>query len=151
MRDETGRPVHVGGRQLRVLLTLLALNAGRVVPAGSLAGELWPDNPSSSDLNAVSMPLAGRAARSRKPDSGHADTVTVRVRRASRNPMKPRIQCPLTWWIPGAFQRAGLVSLARVAEHDLVPGRHRGPPAARCLPALACRLLTRGLRLSLLT
>ena len=30
VRDETGRPVHVGGRQLRVLLTLLALNAGRV-------------------------------------------------------------------------------------------------------------------------
>ena len=33
VRDETGRPVHVGRRQLRVLLTLLALNAGRVVPA----------------------------------------------------------------------------------------------------------------------
>src|ERR1700704_4298700 len=90
VRDETGRPVHVGGRQLRVLLTLLALNAGRVVPAGSLAGELWPDDP------------------------------------------------------PG---NAGLVPLARVAEHDLVPGRHRGPPTARCLPALARRLLARGLRL----
>jgi hypothetical protein len=37
VRDETGRPVRVGGRQLRVLLTLLALNAGRVVPAGSPA------------------------------------------------------------------------------------------------------------------
>jgi tetratricopeptide (TPR) repeat protein len=32
VRDETGRPVYVGGRQLRILLTLLALNAGRVVP-----------------------------------------------------------------------------------------------------------------------
>src|SRR5690349_4745651 len=49
------------------------------------------------------------------------------------------------------FARAALVPLARVAEHDLVPGRHRGPPAARCLPALACRLLVRGLRLSLLS
>ncbi len=37
VRDETRRPVHVGGRQLRVLLTLLALDAGRVVPAG----EIW--------------------------------------------------------------------------------------------------------------
>ena len=37
LRDETGCLVHVGGRQLRVLLTLLAMNAGRVVPAGSLA------------------------------------------------------------------------------------------------------------------
>jgi hypothetical protein len=41
VRDETGRLVHVGGRQLRILLTLLALNAGRVVPAGSLAGQIW--------------------------------------------------------------------------------------------------------------
>src|SRR5207249_5157296 len=42
---------------------------------------------------------------------------------------------------------AWLVSLARVAEHDLVPGRYRGPLAARRLPALARRLLTRGFRL----
>jgi hypothetical protein len=35
---------------------------------------------------------------SRKPDSGHADTIsiTVRLRRASQNAMKPRIQCALT-------------------------------------------------------
>ena len=44
VRDETGRAVHVGGRQLRVLLTVLALNAGRVVPAGSLARLLWPED-----------------------------------------------------------------------------------------------------------
>jgi predicted ATPase/DNA-binding SARP family transcriptional activator len=53
VRDETGRPVHVGGRQLRVLLTLLALNAGRVVPAGSLAGEIWPDDPPGNPGNAL--------------------------------------------------------------------------------------------------
>lgn len=40
VRDETGRLIHVGGRQLRVLLILLALNAGRVVPVGSLGGPL---------------------------------------------------------------------------------------------------------------
>jgi len=40
----------------------------------------------------------GRAARSRKPDSGPTDIIsrTVRVRRASSNAMKPRIQCALT-------------------------------------------------------
>ena len=58
VRDETGRPVHVGGRQLRVLLTLLALDAGRVVPAGSLAGEIWPadlpDNPGNALQTLVS-------------------------------------------------------------------------------------------------
>ena len=53
VRDEAGRPVHVGGRQLRVLLTLLALNAGRVVPVGSLAGELWPDDPPGNPGNAL--------------------------------------------------------------------------------------------------
>jgi hypothetical protein len=31
--DTSGRVVLVGGRQLRVLFTLLALDAGRVVPA----------------------------------------------------------------------------------------------------------------------
>jgi predicted ATPase len=34
--------VPIGGRQLRLLLTLLALDAGRVVPAPVLAGRLWP-------------------------------------------------------------------------------------------------------------
>src|SRR5208282_2837314 len=52
VRDETGRPVHVGGRQLRVLLTLLALNAGRVVPAGSLTAQIWPDAPPGNPGNA---------------------------------------------------------------------------------------------------
>src|SRR4029077_652455 len=41
-------------------------------------------------------------------------------------------------------ERAWLVALARVAEHDLVPGRYRGPLAARGLPALARRLLAHG-------
>jgi DNA-binding SARP family transcriptional activator len=54
VRDETGRPVHVGGRQLRVLLTLLAPNAGRVV----LAGEIWlgdlPGNPGNALRTLVS-------------------------------------------------------------------------------------------------
>ena len=39
-----------------------------------------------------------------KPDLGHADTIsiTVRVRRASWNAMKPRIQCVLTQSNPGS-------------------------------------------------
>ena len=63
VRDETGRPVHVGGRQLRVLLTLLALDAGRVVPAGSLAGKLCPTirpgNPGTALQTLVSRLRAG--------------------------------------------------------------------------------------------
>ncbi len=52
LRDGTGRLVHVGGRQLRILLTLPALNAGRVVPVGSLAGQIWPDHPPGNPGNA---------------------------------------------------------------------------------------------------
>jgi predicted ATPase/DNA-binding SARP family transcriptional activator len=53
VRDEAGRLVHVGGRRLRVLLTLLALNAGRVVPAASLADQIWPDRPPGNPGNAL--------------------------------------------------------------------------------------------------
>ena len=43
----------MGGRQLRVLFTLLALNAGRVVPAGSMAEQIWPDDPPGNPGNAL--------------------------------------------------------------------------------------------------
>jgi hypothetical protein len=52
-RYGTGRIAHVGGRQLRDLLILLALEAGRVVPPGSLAGRIWPDEPPSNPGNAL--------------------------------------------------------------------------------------------------
>jgi DNA-binding SARP family transcriptional activator len=48
VRDGTGRIAHVGGRQLRVLLILLALEARRVVPPGLLADQIWPDEPPSN-------------------------------------------------------------------------------------------------------
>ena len=52
VRDGTGRPVHVGGRQLRVLLTLLALNAGRVVAAARWP-DIWPGDPPGNPGNAL--------------------------------------------------------------------------------------------------
>jgi predicted ATPase/DNA-binding SARP family transcriptional activator len=53
VRDEAGRLVSVGGRQLRVLFTLLALNAGRVVPSSSIAEQIWPDDPPGHPGNAL--------------------------------------------------------------------------------------------------
>ena len=53
VRDGTGHAVHVGGRQLRVLLILLALQAGRIVPAGSLAGQIWPEESPANPGNAL--------------------------------------------------------------------------------------------------
>jgi predicted ATPase/DNA-binding SARP family transcriptional activator len=41
--DAAGRPVKVGGQRVRALLILLALDAGRVVPAYSLIERLWDD------------------------------------------------------------------------------------------------------------
>src|SRR5579859_1232959 len=66
VRDETGRPVRVGGRQLRVLLTLLALDAGRVVPSGSLAGPIWPDDPPGNPGNALQTLVSRLRAESRR-------------------------------------------------------------------------------------
>ena len=71
VRDETGRPVHVGGRQLRVLLTLLALNAGRVVPVASLAGELWADDPPGNPGNALQTLVSRLRAELRQAGAGH--------------------------------------------------------------------------------
>src|SRR6516162_4419870 len=70
VRDETGRPVHVGGRQLRVLLTLLALNAGRVVPVGSLAEQLWPEDPPGNPGNALQRLVSRLRAELRQAGAG---------------------------------------------------------------------------------
>jgi predicted ATPase/DNA-binding SARP family transcriptional activator len=70
VRDETGRPVHIGGRQLRVLLTLLALNAGRVVSAGTLAGQLWPEDPPGNPGNALQTLVSRLRAELRQAGAG---------------------------------------------------------------------------------
>ena len=59
VRDEMGRPVHVGGRQLRVLHTLLVLNAGRVVADASLMPTVI-----SGNTNMPTSVIGERIARS---------------------------------------------------------------------------------------
>jgi predicted ATPase/DNA-binding SARP family transcriptional activator len=51
--DEAGRPVRVGGHRVRVLLILLALDAGRVVPTSSLIERLWEDEPPANAGNSL--------------------------------------------------------------------------------------------------
>ena len=70
VRDETGNPVHVGGRQLRVLLTLLALDAGRVVPVASLAGQLWPEDLPGNPVNALQTLVSRLRAELRQAGAG---------------------------------------------------------------------------------
>jgi predicted ATPase/DNA-binding SARP family transcriptional activator len=48
-----GRRVEVGGARLRALLILLALEAGRVIPAERLIDDLWDDDPPAGAPNAL--------------------------------------------------------------------------------------------------
>jgi DNA-binding SARP family transcriptional activator len=53
VHDEAGRPVRVGGQRVRLLLILLALDAGKVVPAYALIERLWADEPPANSGNAL--------------------------------------------------------------------------------------------------
>jgi predicted ATPase/DNA-binding SARP family transcriptional activator len=53
VHDDAGRPVQVGGHRVRLLLILLALDAGKVVPAFSLIERLWEEEPPANSGNAL--------------------------------------------------------------------------------------------------
>ncbi|MEU0337912.1 BTAD domain-containing putative transcriptional regulator [Streptomyces bobili] len=57
-----GTPVAVGGARLRALLTVLALRAGRAVPAALLVEEVWAGDP-PADAPAALQALVGRLRR----------------------------------------------------------------------------------------
>ena len=53
VRGDGGRPAAVGGPRIRALLILLALEAGQVVPAEWLIGQLWEGDPPAGAANAL--------------------------------------------------------------------------------------------------
>ncbi|MCC9152551.1 AAA family ATPase [Streptomyces parvulus] len=57
-----GTAVPLGGARLRALLTVLALRAGRAVPAGLLVEEVWGGNP-PADATGALQALVGRLRR----------------------------------------------------------------------------------------
>ena len=66
VRDPQGRPVPLGGRRLRALLTALALRAGSTapVPVGVLIDEVWPaPDTLPADAPAALQALIGRLRR----------------------------------------------------------------------------------------
>jgi DNA-binding SARP family transcriptional activator len=71
--DGGGRPVPVGGRRVRGLLILLALDAGRPVAARVLIERLWPgDRPPVDAMNALQSlvsRLRGALRQAGLPDS----------------------------------------------------------------------------------
>ena len=120
VRDETGRPVHVGGRQLRVLLTLLALNAGRVVPVGSLAGELWPEDPPGNPGNALQTLVSRLRAELRQAGAG--DVI-------ESHPAGYRLAVPPDAVDVMAFEELAAQGRRALADGDA--GRGRAGPAGR--------------------
>ncbi|HEV2373427.1 MAG TPA: BTAD domain-containing putative transcriptional regulator [Streptosporangiaceae bacterium] len=71
--DEDGRLVRVGGSRVRILLILLALDAGRVVPSYSLIERLWADDPPANSGNSLQS-LVSRL-RTLLRDAGLGDQV----------------------------------------------------------------------------
>ncbi|WP_425245178.1 AfsR/SARP family transcriptional regulator [Streptomyces sp. NEAU-NA10] len=63
-----GTPVAVGGARLRALLTVLALRAGRTVPAGMLVEEVWAGEP-PADATGALQALVGRLRRALGADA----------------------------------------------------------------------------------
>ncbi|HET9380274.1 MAG TPA: BTAD domain-containing putative transcriptional regulator, partial [Streptomyces sp.] len=58
-----GTPLPVGGPRLRALLTVLALRAGRSVPAGLLVEEVWHADDPPADAPGALQALVGRLRR----------------------------------------------------------------------------------------
>ncbi|MEV5317461.1 BTAD domain-containing putative transcriptional regulator [Streptomyces sp. NPDC052687] len=63
-----GTAVPVGGARLRALLTVLALRAGRAVPAGLLVDEVWDGDP-PADAPGALQALVGRLRRALGADA----------------------------------------------------------------------------------
>ncbi|OIJ98043.1 BTAD domain-containing putative transcriptional regulator [Streptomyces colonosanans] len=63
-----GTPVPVGGARLRALLTVLALRAGRTVPAALLVDEVWDGDP-PADATGALQALVGRLRRTLGPEA----------------------------------------------------------------------------------
>ena len=71
--DDDGRDVVVAGAKLRSLLAVLALHAGRVVPAEQIVDALWGENPPAAVRNG----LQGLASKLRRA-LGSAELVAMR-------------------------------------------------------------------------
>ncbi|HEX2312136.1 MAG TPA: SAM-dependent methyltransferase [Thermomonospora sp.] len=76
VEDDRGHPVEISRLQVRRLLTLLALDAGRPIPAATLTERLWPEggDPANSLKQAVHL-----ARRSLPPGTLHTEGGAYRL------------------------------------------------------------------------
>ena len=95
VHDDAGRPVPVGGQRMRLLLILLALDAGKVVPAYALIERLWEEEPPANSGNALQSLVSRLRAALRQ--AGLGDRVV------ESHPAGYRLTVP-----PGSGRRGGL-------------------------------------------
>ena len=120
--DSAGHPVRVGGHRVRALLALLALAAGRPVPAYTLIERLWPDDRPVDAANALQSLVSRLRAALRQ--AGVAESVL------ESSPAGYRLAVP-----PEAVDAAVFEATARAGARALAAGD----------PATAARLLREAL------
>ena len=109
VQDEAGRPVRVGGYRVRMLLILLALDAGRVVPAHSLIERLWDGDPPGNSANSLQA-LVSRLRAALRQAGLRADVI-------ESHPAGYRLAVP-----PGAVDAVAFEALAREGSRALAFG-----------------------------
>jgi predicted ATPase/DNA-binding SARP family transcriptional activator len=107
--DDAGQLVRVGGSRVRMLLILLALDAGRVVPAYSLIERLWAGDPPAHSGNALQS-LVSRLRTSLR-QAGLGDQVI------ESHPVGYRLAVP-----PDEVDAVAFESLARQGSRALASG-----------------------------
>ncbi|HVT69168.1 MAG TPA: BTAD domain-containing putative transcriptional regulator, partial [Trebonia sp.] len=110
--DPAGRPVRVGGHRVRALLILLALDAGRVVPAQTLIDRLWPEERPVDAANALQSLVSRLRVALRR--AGVPDGVL------ESTPAGYRLAVP-----PGAVDAIAFESQARAGREALASGDAR--------------------------
>jgi predicted ATPase/DNA-binding SARP family transcriptional activator len=124
VHDEAGRPVRVGGYRVRLLLMLLALDAGRVVPAYSLIEQVWDADPPANSGNSLQSLVSRLRASLRR--AGLSDQAI------ESHPVGYRLAVP-----PQDVDAVAFEALARQGTQALAAGD----------PAAADRVLTGALSL----
>ena len=119
VHDDAGRPVQVGGHRVRLLLILLAVDAGKVVPAYSLIERLWEEEPPANSGNAL-------------------QSLVSRLRAALRQAGAVRRLPPVTRSRPGGYcARPWTHGAGQRSRTPRAPGSPPGPPPGwrNCAPA----------------
>ena len=111
--DATGRPVRVGGHRVKALLILLALDAGRVIPAHALIEKLWTED-RPADANNALQSLVSRLRQALR-QSGLPDNILESSQVGYRLNITPAAVDALAF---EEHARAGSQALARGDVHE---------------------------------